>query len=114
MLIERQAWGTRGVNGLNVACLTVGVLFAFGPDGGDDEGVADGDDEGWQEEEGGGDEAHVELPLPLALELDPALGPPLDLLLRVEHPDRETQQDARRPRQRHQESRSPPLQQQVS
>ena len=54
------------------------------PDGDGDDGVADGDDDGGDDEDGERHEAHVELPLPLGAEVDPALSPELGDLLEVE------------------------------
>ena len=44
------------------------------PDGGSDGGVAHGDDDGGDDEDGEGHQAHVDLPLPRGAEVYPALG----------------------------------------
>ena len=54
------------------------------PDGDSDDGVADCDDDGGDDEDGEGHQAHVELPLPLFAEVNPALSPELWNLLEVE------------------------------
>ena len=54
------------------------------PDCDGDDGVADRDDDGGDDEDGEGDQAHVELPLPLLAEVNPALSPELGNLLEVE------------------------------
>ena len=52
------------------------------PDGGHDHGVAGCDDDGGDEEEAGADQGHVQLPVPLLREADPALDPQLRRRLR--------------------------------
>ena len=54
------------------------------PDGDGDDGVADCDDDGGDDEDGERHQAHVELPLPLFAEVNPALSPELWNLLEVE------------------------------
>ena len=47
------------------------------PDSGGDGGVAGGDDHSRDDEDGERHQAQVQLPLPVGLEVDPALGPVL-------------------------------------
>ena len=68
------------------------------PDRDGDDGVADRDDDGGDDEDGEGAQAHVELPLPLLAEVNPALGPELGDLLQVEEEeDRGGEDDAGEP-----------------
>ena len=54
------------------------------PDCDGDDGVADRDYDGGDDEDGEGDQAHVELPLPLLAEVNPALSAELWNLLEME------------------------------
>ena len=47
---------------------------AFVPNGADDDDVTAGDQDGGDDKKRHGDKCHVELPLPLLLEMNPALG----------------------------------------
>ena len=47
--------------------------LTFLPDSDDNDSVTEGDDEGGHDEEGEGDQAHVQLPVPLGREVYPAL-----------------------------------------
>ena len=70
----REGWkkGRTFLRGLEGASLA--------PDGGDDDDVAGGDDERGHREQRHRHHAHVQLPLPLLRELDPALQPTFSLI----------------------------------
>ena len=80
-----------------------GVCLVPPPDSEGDDGVADCNDDGGDDEDGERHEAHVDLPLPGMAELNPALSPEHGCLLQVEEEeDGDREDDAGEPGHDHQ------------